>query len=91
MMTLRIIVFGLGILLLVAQFIMALYEDARKETSNAQLHGTLKEIQQNVQTLVTEGKIAKEDARQILNVTIREGVQLHEELNLEIKRSSDGK
>ncbi len=68
---------------------MALYEDAKKETINAQQDGRFKEIQQNLQTLVTalvtEGKLAKEDARRILNVTEGDAVQLSEDLKIEVK------
>jgi hypothetical protein len=82
-MTLRFIIMVFGIVALIAQFFLGLHEDTNKQRDNESLQSKLKQIEDGINGLVSQGKLASSDARKLL-VVMTENVQFHENLQIEV-------
>ena len=88
-MTLRLIILLFGVGALVAQFFLSMHEDRVKQDANNLLQSKLKRIEEGINALVSQGKLASSDARNLL--VIAEAVHLQENLQIEVKPSNQEK
>ncbi len=89
-MTLRFIIMVFGIAALIAQFFLGLHEETNKQRDNDTLQSKLRRIEDGINGLVSQGKLASSDARKLL-VVMTENVQFHEEIKIEVKPGEDKK
>ena len=88
-MTLRLIILLFGVGALLAQFLLGLHEDRAKQHENNVLQTKLKRIEEGINGLVSQGRLASSDARNLL--IIAETMQLQENLHIEVKPNDDKK
>lgn len=82
-MTSRVIIMLLGIAALIAQFFLGLHEETNKQRDNEILQSKLKRIEDGINGLVSQGKLASSDARKLL--VVMENVQFHEDVKIEVR------
>ena len=87
--TLRLMILLFEIGALIAQFFVSLYDDRAKKLDNEKLHATLKAIHEGINQLVSQGNLARSDARSLLIVA--ETLQLNENLQLYVRPGTDKK
>ena len=83
-MTLRLIILLFGVGALVAQFFLSVHEDRAKQDANNLLQSKLKRIEEGINALVSQGKLAN-------LLVIAEAVHLQENLQIEVKPSNQEK
>jgi hypothetical protein len=88
-MTLRVIILLFGVGALVAQFFLSVREDRLTQEANNVLQSKLKRIEDGINALVSQGKLAISGARHLL--VIAETVHFQENLQIEIKPDHDKK
>jgi hypothetical protein len=88
-MTLRLIILLFGVGALIAQFFLSVHEDRAKQNATNLLQTKLKRIEDGINELVSQGKLASSDARNLL--VIAETVHFQENLQIEVKPGSDKK
>lgn len=95
---LRVVIFGIAIAALIAQFTYDLIQSREKKrdgdalrTTVDRLTTTVDRIENNVKQLVVEGKITKEEAQRVLNIKLGASMTFQENLKMEVTREPEVK